>query len=90
MPEQPDITLQPLTLDLEQAATTLQVLHQLLEQIETAYYQALQKYQQQSLPGIPERPTVQRPVAILKQPTTPPQANARRGPIRSGGVHQRT
>lgn len=56
MPKQPNITFQPLTLDLEQAGATLQVLYQLLEQFETAYYQALQEHQQQSLPGFPEPP----------------------------------
>ena len=65
MPKQPHINLQPLALDLEQASTTLQVLHQLLEQFEIAYYQALQKHQQQSLPGIPELPRDESPMNDL-------------------------
>ena len=56
MKTQPNVTLHPITLDLEQAAATLQFLYQLVERFETDYYLALKKHQQQHLPGIPESP----------------------------------
>lgn len=56
MKSQPDVTLHPITLDLEQAKATLQVLYQLVERLETDYYLALQQHQQQHLPGIPKSP----------------------------------
>ncbi len=56
MKTRPDVTLHPITLKLDQAAVTLQFLHQLVERFETDYYRALKKHQQQHLPGIPEPP----------------------------------
>ncbi len=41
MKSQPELTLHPITLDLEQAKATLQFLYQLVECLETDYYLAL-------------------------------------------------
>jgi hypothetical protein len=56
MKTQPDVTLHPIALDLDQATATLKFLYQLVERLETDYYRTLKQHQQQHLPGIPKTP----------------------------------
>ncbi len=51
-----ELTVNPITIDFEQAKATLHVLYQLVERLETDYYLALRNHQQQHLPDIPEPP----------------------------------
>jgi len=54
MPQPIHITFDPSAGDLEQLDAIVQALQPLIEQLEKAYYQALQQHQQQSLPGLSE------------------------------------
>ena len=56
MPPPIHLTVDPSAFDLEQLDAILQALQPLIEQLENAYYQALQQHQQQSLPGFSEPP----------------------------------
>ena len=51
MKNRPDVTLHPITIDLEQAKATLQFLYQLVERLETDYYLTLKQHQHQRRPA---------------------------------------